>query len=263
MPPSPELASAVRGDGPRVVLLHGFTQTMRSWHHVVHDLCADHEVVGVDLPGHGDSAAVHANLSETADLVAAVGDAATYIGYSMGGRVALHLALAHPHRVQRLVLIGATAGIDDADERVARRAADEALAISIDRDGVDAFLRRWLAQPLFAGLPDDPADVADRQRNGAGGLAASLRLAGTGAQTPLWNRLTSLTMPVLVVVGEHDTKFTELGHRLVAGIGSHAQLAVVEAAGHAVHLERPTHFAARYREWEIANPIANVTPKTS
>ena len=151
------------------------------------DLADDHEVVAVDAPGHGGSADVRADLVAGAALLGATGGRATYVGYSMGGRLCLHLAVARPDLVERLVLVSATAGIDDPIERAERRAADEALAASIERDGVDAFLARWVAQPLFAGLADPGLD--DRRRNTVAGLASSLRLAGTGTQEPLWDRL--------------------------------------------------------------------------
>jgi 2-succinyl-6-hydroxy-2,4-cyclohexadiene-1-carboxylate synthase len=242
--------------GPLVVALHGFTQTANSWRTIAAKLASSNELIALDMPGHGDSAEVRTDLTGTADLIARQAGRGTYVGYSMGGRVGLHLALAHPQFVERLVLIGATGGIDDDTERDERRRADEALADSIERDGVPAFLDRWLAQPLFARLPANAADRADRERNTAAGLASSLRLIGTGTQAPLWHRLHNLTMPVLVVAGQHDQKFTELGQRLVDCIGSHATLAIIDGAGHAVHLEQPDAFVERYREWDSANPIA-------
>jgi 2-succinyl-6-hydroxy-2,4-cyclohexadiene-1-carboxylate synthase len=237
----------------QVVALHGFTQTANSWRAIAALLG---QMDAVDMPGHGDSAAKRADLDGTATLLAEQLGPATYIGYSMGGRVALHLALANPHVVERLVLIGATGGIDDETERAERRRADQLLADSIEHEGVPAFLDRWLAQPLFARLRPDATDRADRERNTAAGLASSLRLTGTGTQTPLWNRLHELTMPVLVVAGEHDPKFTALGERLAFAIGNNATLAIVDGAGHAVHLERPREFVASYRVWDSANPIA-------
>jgi 2-succinyl-6-hydroxy-2,4-cyclohexadiene-1-carboxylate synthase len=156
----------------------------------------------------------------------------------MGGRVALHTALARPEVVERLVLIGATAGIDDPDERAARRAADERLADHIEAVGVPTFIDEWLANPLFAGLTDDTALRADRLRNTSAGLAASLRATGTGTQIPLWDRLGEIECPVLVLVGEHDAKFTDLGRRLVDGL-PRAELVIVPGAGHSVHLEQP------------------------
>jgi 2-succinyl-6-hydroxy-2,4-cyclohexadiene-1-carboxylate synthase len=233
--------------GPRVVLLHGFTQTGRSWGPIAGDLAAEHEVVLVDLPGHGASADVRADLPGTADLVADIGGTAVYVGYSMGGRVALHLALAHPELVQGLVLLSATGGIDDDGERAARRAADEQLALGIERDGVDTFLARWLAQPMFAGLPDDPAALADRRRNTAAGLASSLRLTGTGTQEPLWGYLRALPMPVVALAGERDEKFVAAARRLGVCIGTNASVETIPDAGHAAHVERPAAFVSSVR----------------
>jgi 2-succinyl-6-hydroxy-2,4-cyclohexadiene-1-carboxylate synthase len=231
------------GDGPPVVLVHGFTQTSASWDRIARDLAADHRVTRVDAPGHGGSDAVRADLSDGAALLGEAGGRATYVGYSMGGRLALRLALDRPDLVAALVLVGATAGIDDPGERAARRAADDALADRIERDGVDAFLDDWLAQPLFAGLDPDPDDLAARRANTKGGLASSLRLAGTGTMDPpWWGELGTVSAPTLVVSGAADARFTALGERLADGIGPSATVAVVEGAGHAAHLEAPDDF---------------------
>ena len=236
-----------QGAGPRVVLVHGFTQTGRSWGPIATDLGRDHEVVLVDAPGHGGSAAVRTDLTAGAALVGAAGGRATYVGYSMGGRLALHLALDRPDHVDALVLLGATAGIEDEEERAARRRSDEVWAGELERDGLDPFLRRWLAQPLFANLPADAADLDDRRRNTVGGLASSLRLAGTGSQAPRWTELPRLRMPVLVLAGEHDERFAALGRRMAAEIGGNAAFATVPGAGHAAHRERPESFLAVLR----------------
>lgn len=228
------------GGVPRVVLLHGFTQTGVSWRPVVELLGSDVDVVTPDLPGHGTAGDVRLDLAGTAAHVADLGGRATYVGYSMGGRVALRLALDRPDLVAGLVLVGATAGIDEPAERAARREADEALARRIEAEGVDAFLADWLAQPLFAGLTPAPEDRAARRANTAAGLAASLRLSGTGTMDPpWWDELGRIDVPTTVVVGERDAKFRALGERLVAGIGPRARLAVVAGAGHACHLEAP------------------------
>lgn len=234
----------------RVVLVHGFTQTGDSWAPVAEALAADHEVRAPDAPGHGANAAVHADLVEGARLVGAAGGRGAYVGYSMGGRLALHLAVAQPETVTALVLLGATGGIEDPDERVARRDADEALAARLERIGTDAFLVEWLAQPLFVRLP--PGGGGARSTDAAG-LAASLRLAGTGTQAPLWHRLHELSMPVLVLAGEHDEKFRRLGERLAAAVGANAELAVVPDAGHAAHLEQPAAFLDIVRPWLAAH----------
>lgn len=261
------LAGDVRGHGPRLVLLHGFTQTRRSWDAIAPRFAAHHEVVTVDAPGHGGSGAVVADLWQSARLVGDRAGEADYVGYSMGGRVALHLALARPDLVRRLVLVGATAGIDDEADRAARRAADEALAASIERDGVDAFLERWLANPLFATLPRDAAAVETRRQNTAPGLASSLRHAGTGTQESLWERLPTLTMPVLLVVGGLDEKFGALAERMGAAWGGRAEIASIEGAGHACHLEQPDEFVDvverflhRDDHHQSAIPSASSTP---
>jgi len=237
------------GAGPRVVLVHGFTQTGRSWARVSADLARDHEVVTVDAPGHGGSTGVAADLLSGAGLLGEAGGEAVYVGYSMGGRLALHLALARPDLVDGLVLLGATAGIEAEEERRTRRTADEALAADLERGGLDVFLGRWLAQPLFASLPSDAADLDDRRRNTVAGLASSLRLTGTGTQEPLWDRLGMLTMPVLVLAGERDERFAGLGRRIAQTIGTNATFAVVPHAGHAAHLEEPEAFLRVLRDW--------------
>ncbi len=178
------------------------------------------------------------------------GGIGTYVGYSMGGRVSLHAALIHPEAVQRLVLIGATAGIDDPGERQARHEADERLADHIEAVGVPSFIDEWLSNPLFAGLTEATAMRADRLRNTAADLAASLRATGTGTQASLWDRLGEIECPTLVLVGEHDVKFTQLGQRLVDGI-TDAELVVVPEAGHSVHLEQPEATVDAITAWAL------------
>jgi len=255
---SPALHATVdgrrHGPGPRLVTAHGFTQTGRVWGGLSTDLAVDHELLLVDLPGHGGSSEVRADLRASADLLGGVGARADYLGYSMGARYCLHLALARPDLVRRLVLISGTAGIEDPDERAARRSADEALARRLDpddgsppEDTVATFVDRWVANPMFGHVADTANGIGERKRNTAAGLASSLRLAGTGTQEPLWDRLGELDLPVLVVTGGRDAKFTDLGRRLVAGIGVDARLVVIDDADHAPHLQRPDPVAAAVR----------------
>jgi 2-succinyl-6-hydroxy-2,4-cyclohexadiene-1-carboxylate synthase len=230
------------GQGPRVVLVHGFTQTGRSWGVIAAGLSRAHEVVLVDAPGHGRSADVRAGLWEGARLIGDAGGRGDYVGYSMGGRFCLHLALDRAELVERLVLVGATAGIEDSHERSERRKAESEWAALVEDEGVGRFLDRWLAGPLFSHLTDEQAGRDARLENTAEGLASSLRLAGTGTQEPLWDRLPELTMPVLLVVGERDEKFRTIAERMASAIGPNAGVDVVTNAGHAVHLERPDAF---------------------
>ncbi|MEO6121449.1 MAG: alpha/beta fold hydrolase [Acidimicrobiales bacterium] len=228
----------------RLVLVHGFTQTGRSFGPLLSTLGAGHQVSTPDLPGHGRRPEPATDLLAAADQLGRAGGPATDVGYSLGGRVALHLALARPDLVERLVLVSTTAGIDREADRAARRTADDALADWLELQGVERFLERWLAQPLFAGLAPDAAGLEARRENTAAGLAAALRRLGAGTQEPLWDRLVALDMPVLVVAGRRDTHYCELARRLVAAIGPNATLAVIPDAGHACHLEHPATFAA-------------------
>jgi 2-succinyl-6-hydroxy-2,4-cyclohexadiene-1-carboxylate synthase len=243
------LHAEVSGRGPRLVLVHGFTQNRNCWGPLLDDLLADHEVCRVDAPGHGRSCQIHAGLRTGARLIADQGGEATYLGYSMGGRFVLHLALSLPGLVRGLVLIGATGGIDDPAARAARAAQDEAMAERLEQQGVERFVDAWLAQPLFAGLGPDAQFRAERAENVVEGLAGSLRLAGTGAQDPLWERLHGLAMPVLVMAGDADGKFSAEAARLGEAIGDNATVALVPGAGHAAHLENPGAFAAILRPW--------------
>lgn len=237
----------------RLVFMHGFTHTRTSWDRVAGAFADRYDTLTVDAPGHGEAGGLRMDLPTAAEWLEPIGGSATYVGYSMGGRLALHLALARPTIVTRLVLVSSTAGIADAAGRTARRADDEQRATEIERDGVAAFLERWLALPLFAGLPEDAARFGERQANSAEGLASSLRLAGTGAQSSLWDRLGELPMPVLLVAGALDAKFAAIAEQMAAAIHS-AELAIVPDAGHVVHLERPAEFVGVLRDWLDRTP---------
>ncbi|HEU4658051.1 MAG TPA: alpha/beta fold hydrolase [Capillimicrobium sp.] len=233
-----------------LVLLHGFTQTGASWAGV-RAAVGDRPVVAPDLRGHG--AARAARPIDTAALVTDVLALAppgrfSLAGYSMGGRLALHVALAAPERVAGLGLVSTTAGLDDGAERAARRAADDRLADDIERDGIEAFAERWAALPLWDGQPAAVREAAQRERltQDPAGLAASLRGFGTGAMEPVWGRLGELAMPAVVVVGERDAKFRAIGDRLAAGLPG-ARLVVVAGAGHGLPLEAPAAVADALR----------------
>lgn len=227
-----------------LVLLHGFSQTGASWERVRAELgaAAGPSARAPDLRGHGTAADERpVDLAAVlADLEAVVGPGATLAGYSMGGRIALHFALAHPGRLARLVLIGAGPGLADPAERAARRAADEALAARIEAGPIEAFADAWGALPLWAGQPDAVAAAAraDRLRTSPAGLAAALRGLGTGALPALHDRLPELALPVDLVVGEGDAKFRAIAEAMEERLPS-AVLHVVEGAGHAAQLERP------------------------
>ncbi len=224
--------------------LHGFTQTKHSSHRFRSILAGTHEVLVIDLPGHGENAGLSASLADTADMLADVLPSDPFIlaGYSFGGRVALHFALRHPRRLAHLIVLSATPGIADGDERRARRDRDDELADRIEVIGTDAFLEEWLAQPMFRSLPADPLERAARSHD-ARGLADSLRYAGTGTQDDLTGPLRHLTTPTLILAGANDEKFANEANRLGETIARSTRRLVPDA-GHAAHLERPESVAA-------------------
>ncbi len=223
------------------MLAHGFTQNGECWGRLPDLLAQQFEVVLVDLPGHGQSGHDDADLWRAAELLGEAGGPAIYVGYSMGGRTALHLALANPGVVQGLVLIGATAGLESEEERAARRSADDALADHLGAVGLATFLDEWLAKPLFAGLDDVAAARDARLANRVEGMQASLRNCGTGTQAALWPRLGEVAIPALVIAGADDAKFTTLGQRLANELPA-ARFASVPGS-HAVHLQSPSQTA--------------------
>jgi 2-succinyl-6-hydroxy-2,4-cyclohexadiene-1-carboxylate synthase len=241
------------GPGRRLVLLHGFTQGPGSWDQLVAGLERSYEIVRVTLPGHGPagSASAQARLpfeaaaGAVADAVAEVTgpEPATWVGYSLGGRLALRVALDRPELVDSLALLGATAGIEEVDARAARVEIDERLAAGLERKGVEQFIDGWLAQALFSRLSRSDAGVEERRLGTVEGLASALRLLGTGAQEPVWDRLGEIKVPVLLIAGEHDSKFSALAFRMAAAIGENAGISFVPGAGHAAHLERPQSVA--------------------
>lgn len=227
----------------RVRLVHGFTQTIRSWDAVEARLPRDWDVQAIEVPDGLD-------FVTTAAALGLRGGTGAWAGYSMGGRLALRLALDRPGSVERLVLVSASAGIDRPAERESRWASDERLAQDVERDGVAAFLERWLAQPIFQTLPPEAAQLDVRTRgNTVHRLAHQLRALGQAVQEPLWNRLSELSMPVLVVNGAYDRKYIEVGERMAAAIGANARLVTIPRAGHAVHLERPDEVADVLATW--------------
>ena len=233
----------------RVVLVHGFTQTSRCWSPFDALLDARFEYRALDAPGHGEAADLALDAPAAAAHLARQGGEGVYLGYSMGGRLCLRLALDHPTTVRGLILVSASPGIADAPARQDRIRRDELLADHIEEIGVAAFVDEWLAQPMFAHLPSANAHREERVRNSATGLASSLRLAGTGAQDPLWDRLAELSMPVLVITGSLDQKYVQIGRQMVAAIGPKATFAEITAAGHSAPLEAPGATAQLVNDW--------------
>ncbi len=243
------------GSGPTVVLLHGFTGSARAMACIARGLSETHRILSVDLIGHGRSPAPRAaaaySMTACVDQLASLLDTlnvveAHWIGYSMGGRAALALGVAHPARMVSALLVGTSAGIRDPQKRAERVRDDEALADRIERDGVEAFVDFWISQPF---LVDErrlgARGVAEartmRLANSAHGLAASLRGMGPGAQPPLHGELASIAAPICLAVGEDDLKFRALAAEMSQELPN-ARVEIVPEAGHSAHTDNPAAF---------------------
>jgi 2-succinyl-6-hydroxy-2,4-cyclohexadiene-1-carboxylate synthase len=230
-----------------LVLLHGFSGTHRAWDRVSAHLDEGrYRPLALDLPGHGDSAQPGGPITfegSVEAVLAASPERFALCGYSLGGRVAQHVALAAPERVSRLVLVSTTSGIEDAQERAERRASDGRLADELEQLPFEDFIERWRTQSLFADDPPEVDELArqDQRRNDPHALAQAMRGLGTGEMASLWDRLGELSMPVTIVVGERDTKFRTLGARMMARIPL-AEMVVIPG-GHGLPIENPSGLA--------------------
>jgi 2-succinyl-6-hydroxy-2,4-cyclohexadiene-1-carboxylate synthase len=252
--PDVRLSYFVSGEGTPVTLLHGFTQSGRSWLEVIARMPAGYMWIVPDLRGHGETrTAPDAPCSMdacTRDLVMLwdhLDVPRTHLaGYSMGGRLALHVAARRPQRILSLLTIGAHAGLEE-EAREGRRRGDASLAQRIEDDGLEAFVNYWSSLSLFAGLERrGPAFVAqaraERMNNHVAGLACSLRGMGAGAMEPLWDDLAHLTVPCTFVAGQLDHGYVASARRLAQTVPN-GRVEVVPRAGHTVHQERPDAFA--------------------
>lgn len=236
-----------------LVLLHGFMGSAAAFAPLADRFAralGHDNVVAVDLAGHGtasslaDSAAysMQAVVRDVASQIQQVSDAPVDLfGYSMGGRVALSLAVEHPQLVRRLAVLGASPGLADETERNDRQTSDEALADRIETHGIEPFVHYWLGLPMFQGLRSQGADwfanyEQQRLQNDPVGTANALRGYGTGAMPPLQGRLAELMMPILFTAGSLDTKFAQIGSEL-ATLVADGIFVPIDGVGHAAHLE--------------------------
>ncbi|MCC6238287.1 MAG: 2-succinyl-6-hydroxy-2,4-cyclohexadiene-1-carboxylate synthase [Dehalococcoidia bacterium] len=245
------------GSGPPVVLLHGFTGSSSGWADVAASFAPEFEVFAIDIVGHGQTDAperleryaMRRVVDDLAMTLRALGhERATWLGYSMGGRTALQVAVHRPDVVSALILEGATPGLATAEERTERVASDEVLAQKLLSEGVESFIDFWQEVSLFASqkrMPQERQDRvrAGRLRNRAIGLANSLRGMGTGSQEDVRDRLGGVGVPTFLITGALDTKFTGIAREMAERL-PHATIAVIDDAGHAAHVERPAEFSA-------------------
>lgn len=242
------LHTATSGVGSReFCFVHGFTQTGKSWATAAQAI-GDSINTFVDAPDHGESQGISLTLEETGDELADIAFGKVLVGYSMGARMSLHAVLQHPFAMTGLVLVSGTPGIEVDSERAAREQADEELASRIESIGTSAFIQEWIQQPLFAKSKFSNEEIQDRSRNTPASLATSLRKCGTGQQEPLWVQLQEINIPVLLICGARDEKFSEIAKRMNQLI-PHSTLRILDKAGHNAHLDRPEAFAQAVNWW--------------
>ena len=240
---------------PPLLLLHGFTGSGANWKPHIPALTNHFWVITVDILGHGRSAsppeASRYTMPQVAtDIIALLDDwqieRTALLGYSMGGRLALYLACHYPERFSHLILESSSPGLAIEAERIARRQRDEALASWIEARGIEAFVARWQALPLWDSqqqLSDEVRQQRRQQRlqNNPFGLANSLRGMGTGAQPSLWPMLPKLTLPTALITGALDDKFVAINQKMESELPN-GRLHIIPHAGHTVHLEQPSLF---------------------
>jgi len=241
-------------DESPALFLHGFMGSTADWQTVFEKIGKYFHCLAVDLPGHGKTKVLPGRYSysmpATAEHVLNILDRervkkCTLVGYSMGGRLALYLALHFPHRFNRLVLESASPGLTSEADRLARRKRDEMLALKLEHLPFNEFLQKWYDQPLFESLKRHPRFqniFSLRLQNDPRGLANSLRFMGSGAQPSLWEKLGTLQTPTLILAGGLDKKFIDIGSRMKEKI-ENAQLKIIKNCGHNIHFENPENYS--------------------
>ncbi|MGH8016420.1 MAG: 2-succinyl-6-hydroxy-2,4-cyclohexadiene-1-carboxylate synthase [Candidatus Zixiibacteriota bacterium] len=238
---------------PAIVFLHGFMGNGKSWKIIVDSLVNKFHCITIDLPGHGRTKADDALYStpKCAEQIVALANQLrlkrfNLVGYSMGGRLALYLALNNADKIKNLVMESSSPGLKTEKERLDRRNSDEALAAGLETNSLREFVEKWYNRPLFQSLRADKKNfesmVKERLDNDALGLAKSLRFMGTGVQESLWGKLRNLNKPTLLIVGELDRKFQGIAKAMLL-MSKKIKIECVMDAGHNVHFEKPPEYA--------------------
>lgn len=237
---------------PILLCLHGFMGKGSDWSFLAPYL-PHYQIVAPDLAGHGTalgfSDAIFTIDGATEFLIKEIDrhdwQKIALLGYSMGGRLALYLAVHHPHRLTQLILESASPGLRTSEERAKRRIWDDQMAQQLLDLPYPDFLDQWYRLPLFATFrahSNYQRAFAAKLSNDSAELARSLRLMGTGSQPSLWEAWTTLDVPTLLVTGEADEKYCTIAEEM-AQINPHAMRASLPNTGHNTHWEQPQLFA--------------------
>jgi 2-succinyl-6-hydroxy-2,4-cyclohexadiene-1-carboxylate synthase len=252
----------IHGEGHPLVLLHGFTGATTTWYPFYQKWGQDNKIISIDIIGHGlsdspNDSSRYQMLEVVEDLREVLLqlqiDKADFLGYSMGGRLALSFLIQHPQYVRKLVLESASPGLATEGEREERRKQDEKLATFIKNEGITRFIDYWGEIPLFSTqkkLPMDAQKQIKRQRlqNSEIGLQNSLIGMGTGSQPSLWNSLRNIEHDILIVTGSLDLKFCSIAEKMLHYLPQ-GQWIKVENCGHAIHVEKPEKFGTIVNEF--------------
>ena len=243
---------------PTILFLHGFLGNKDDWRDIARSFHDRYRTLAVDLPGHGETVvaddALYRMENCASGIVQWLDDMrvtdCSVVGYSMGGRLAMYLAVVFPDRFRAFVLESTSPGLRTAEERQARVAHDNRLADEIEQTDFGEFLDNWYRQPLFASLASDPSAlnrmIEHRLANDPAGLARSLKYMGTGTQPSLWERLGEITAPMLLLTGEHDAKFTGIAQQMTR-LCSGVETRIISRCGHNIHVKRPQAFVRETR----------------
>lgn len=247
---------------PVIIFLHGFLGSSADWDFAVEHFQFDYQCLCVDLPGHGQTRLAdpkHYSIPITARLLIDLLDQlqikkANLLGYSMGGRVALYLAVHYPSNFEKIILESASPGLEDVTERKKRQEQDEQLAHVLEKKNLKQFLREWYHRPLFKNLLEQ-ADFEKifqrRLKNNPIELAKSLRYMGVGNQDSLWPRLPEIHLPVLLLAGEMDQKFCDIAQRMQK-MNPGFTLAIIEDSGHTIHFENEKRFLQKVSDFLLS-----------
>jgi 2-succinyl-6-hydroxy-2,4-cyclohexadiene-1-carboxylate synthase len=228
---------------PRLLLLHGFMGSSVDFYPAISTLSQHFHCICVDLPGHGQTPIIDdRDFVSTAEQILEIAPHSHLLGYSLGGRLALYLALHYPDRWQKVILESASFGLPTAQMRQERQRQDSAIARKLRQPNLDftAFIKNWYQQSVFTGISKHPNFselIASRSNNQPLALARSLETLGLGQQPYLGELLASNKIPLLLLAGEQDTKFVEIGHQITQSCPQ-SELMVAPNCSHNIHFQQ-------------------------